>query len=294
MSNTLTAPVPVRTRSKRRKGFRNPLAVAAAVVLFLFVLAGLFGSLLIPYDGVNTSVTDRLLPPGARLSGGGVALLGTDQLGRDMLAQIVAGSRVSLTVAFATIAIAGAVGLVLGVTSGFFGGRWDAFISRLGDIQLAFPSILLAILLAGVLGPSLINVILALAITRWVIFARVVRASALSTRSLDFVDSARVVGASNTRILLKYIIPSCWQPLIVAATVQVGLTMVAEASLSFLGLGVPLSDASWGATIANGRDHLASAWWIATLPGLALALVVVCVGIIGDAFRDRSDLLKNG
>ncbi len=295
MSKTLTTPTPAKPRSKRRPGaFRSPMVLAASIILVLFVIAGIFGSILVPYDGVNTSLTDRLLPPGGQLSGGGVALLGTDQLGRDMLAQIVAGSRVSLTVAFATIAIAGAVGLVLGVTSGFFGGKWDALISRLSDIQLAFPSILLAILLAGVLGPSLVNVILALAITRWVIFARVVRASTLSTRNLDFVDSARVLGASNTRILLKYIVPSCWQPLIVAATVQVGLTMVAEASLSFLGLGVPLSDASWGATIANGRDHLASAWWIATLPGLALALVVICVGILGDAFRDHSDLLKNG
>ena len=175
MSKTLTTPTPAKPRSKRRPGaFRSPMVLAASIILVLFVIAGIFGSILVPYDGVNTSLTDRLLPPGGQLSGGGVALLGTDQLGRDMLAQIVAGSRVSLTVAFATIAIAGAVGLVLGVTSGFFGGKWDALISRLSDIQLAFPSILLAILLAGVLGPSLVNVILALAITRWVIFARVV------------------------------------------------------------------------------------------------------------------------
>lgn len=284
----------------RRRGQRKPQrrlstgGRVALALLILFLLLGIFGPMLFPFDSIGTPLQDRLKPPGSVLSDGSVAFLGTDSTGRDLLRQVISGSRVSLTVALVTVLAAGSVGLLLGVLTGYFGGWVDGIISRVGDIQLAFPSILLAILLAGVLGPSLLNVIIALAVTRWVIFARIVRGSALAVRNLDFVDSARVLGVGNIRILMKYIIPSCWQPLLVAATVQVGLTMVAEASLSYLGLGVPLAQASWGATIANGRDYLGSAWWIATFPGIALATVVVCVGIVGDAYRDKTDPLQNG
>lgn len=258
-------------------------------VLVLFLLAAILGPVLYPFDSVSASVDDRLLAPGSTLSNGDFALLGTDQLGRDMVAQVLAGSRVSLLVALATVLIGGLVGLVLGLLAGYFGGKLDTVISRFGDIQLSFPSILLAILLAGVLGPSLLNVIIALAVTRWVIFARVVRGSALATRGKEFVDSARVMGVGHVRIMLRYIFPACVQPLLVAGTVQVGLTMVAESALSFLGLGVPADQASWGSTIALGRDYLASAWWVAAIPGLALTIVVVCIGILGDALRDKSD-----
>ncbi|WP_024875781.1 ABC transporter permease [Saccharomonospora piscinae] len=268
---------------------RSTAAKIALAVLALFALVAVFGPWLVPYDSVATRVTDRLLPPGSTTSDGALALLGTDQDGRDVLAQFIAGSRVSLLVALAVVAVGGLAGLALGLLAGYYGGWVDSLISRVGDMQLAFPSILLAILLAGVLGPSLLNVIIALAVTRWVIFARVVRGSALAARNREFVDSARVMGASDVRIMTRYIFPSCVQPLVVAATMQVGLTMVAEAALSFLGLGVPLDQASWGSTISNGRDYLDSAWWIAAVPGIALTLVVICVGVLGDAFRDRSD-----
>lgn len=258
-------------------------------VLALFILAALAGPLLRPYDPVAADLPNRLLGPGARTDDGRIAWLGTDQLGRDVLANLLAGGRVTLLVAAATVIVGGAVGLMIGLVSGYFGGWIDTIASRIGDIQLAFPSILLAILLAGVLGPSLTNIVITLAVTRWVIFARVVRASALQTRALEFVDSARVLGAGHTRILTRHVLPSCWQPLLVAATVQVGLVMVAEASLSFLGLGVPPDTASWGATVALGRDYLGSAWWISTMPALALALVVTAVGVVGDGFRDKSD-----
>ncbi len=266
--------------------------VVAAVVLGLFVLVAVLGPLLVPYDSVATRVGDRLLAPGSTTSDGSFALLGTDQNGRDVLAQVIAGSRVSLLVGISVVVAGVLVGLVLGLLAGYYGGWLDTVISRVGDMQLAFPSILLAILLAGALGPSLTNVIVALAVTRWVIFARVVRGSALTTKGREFVESARVMGASDLRILVHYILPSCVQPLLVAATVQVGLTMVAEAALSFLGLGVPVDQASWGSTIANGRDYLASAWWIAAVPGIALTLVVICVGVLGDAARDESDPAK--
>lgn len=273
-------------RARRRVPRRVWIGVG---VLTLFVLGAIVGPLLHPYDPVATDLPNRLLAPGERTDDGSIAWLGTDQLGRDLLANLLAGSRITLLVAAATVVVGGAFGLVVGLASGYFSGWVDTIASRIGDIQLAFPSILLAILLAGVLGPSVTNVVITLAITRWVIFARVVRASAMSTRQLEFVDSARVLGAGHTRILVRHVLPFCWQPLLVAATVQVGLVMVAEASLSFLGLGVPVDSASWGATVSLGRDYLGSAWWISTMPAAALALVVTAVGVIGDGFRDLSD-----
>ncbi|GAA4489409.1 ABC transporter permease [Actinoallomurus oryzae] len=284
---TVPEGVAARTETGRR---RVPVRVWVGVgVLALFVLAALLGPLLRPYDPVATHLPDRLLAPGSRTGSGSIAWLGTDQVGRDLLADLLAGARITLLVAGATVVVGGVVGLVVGLVSGYFGGPLDTVLSRVGDIQLAFPSILLAILLAGVLGPSITNIVITLAITRWVIFARVVRASAMSTRRLEFVDSARVLGCGHLRILFRHVLPSCWQPLLVAATVQVGLVMVAEASLSFLGLGVPVDTASWGATVSIGRDYLGSAWWISTVPAAALALVVTAVGVVGDGFRDLSD-----
>lgn len=277
--------------SSSRRSIRGALPVRAWIasgVLVLFVFGAVFGPIIRPFNSVTTHLQDRLMPPGSILTDGSFSLMGTDQLGRDMLAEILAGSQVSLIVGLAVVLIAGFVGLVLGLLAGYFGGPLDTVISRFGDIQLAFPSILLAILLAGVLGPGLANIIIALAVTRWVIFARVVRASAISVRALDFVDSGRLIGARNGRIMLSYILPSCWQPLFVTATMQVGLAMVAEAALSFLGLGVPVSVASWGSTISAGQDYLSSAWWISTEPGIALAIVVVCIGVLGDSFRNIS------
>ncbi|MGI5229726.1 ABC transporter permease [Actinoallomurus sp. CA-142502] len=284
--------VPAEGAAARAKtgGRRVPVRVWVGVgVLALFVLAALVGPLLWPYDPVATHLADRLLAPGGRTATGSIAWLGTDQVGRDLFANLLAGARITLLVAGATVVVGGAVGLVVGLVSGYFGGPLDTVLSRVGDVQLAFPSILLAILLAGVLGPSITNIVITLAITRWVIFARVVRASAMSTRRLEYVDSARVLGCGHLRILVRHVLPSCWQPLLVAATVQVGLVMVAEASLSFLGLGVPVDTASWGATVSIGRDYLGSAWWISTVPAAALALVVTAVGVVGDGFRDLSD-----
>ncbi|MDL4777853.1 MULTISPECIES: ABC transporter permease [Thermomonosporaceae] len=285
-----TAPVLEPARPRAHWRHRVPARVwAASAVLALFVLAALVGPLLLPYDPVATALPDRLLAPGAHTADGGIAWLGTDQVGRDLLANMLAGSRISLIVALATVVIGGAAGLLVGLVSGYFGGWIDTVLSRIGDVQLAFPSILLAILIAGVLGPSVANIVITLAVTRWVVFARVARASALATRDLDFVASAQVLGAGHARILIRHVLPSCWQPLLVAATVQIGLTMVAEASLSFLGLGIPADATSWGATVSAGRDYLGSAWWISTVPALALAAVVTSVGLIGDAFRDVAD-----
>src|SRR5690606_26097033 len=204
----------------------------------------------------------------------------------DLLGQVVAGARVSLLVGSVTVLIAGLIGLGLGITSGYFGGAFDNFVMRLADIQLAFPPILLAILIASVLGPSIPNVIITLAITRWVKFARVVRSATLSAKERDFVQAARSLGASDLRILVRHIFPFTFTSFLVIATVEFGLVIIAEAGLSFLGLGTPESLPSWGLTISSGRDYLGSAWWISAFPGLALVLAVVAVGSFGDQLRD--------
>ncbi|WP_210418250.1 ABC transporter permease [Ruania zhangjianzhongii] len=280
----MTALTATKPRTRRVRLSWNMRTMAQAVIA-LYVLVAVFGPLLIPYDANVTSTIDRLQPPGASLDDGTTSWLGTDQVGRSIIAQVISGSRVSMLIAAATVGIAGVLGLVLGLISGYFG-RWgDSLIMRLGDIQLAFPSILLAILIAGVLGPSVTNVIFTLAITRWVIFARVVRASALVASKSEAVEGAKTLGVTNFWIIVRYILPRVLGPLAVAATVQVGLMVIAEASLSFLGLGVPLDQASWGSIIANGRDYLSSAWWIAAFPGLALVILVVATGMATDGKR---------
>lgn len=261
--------------------------------VIIFVLIAIVGPILVPYNAVTVRTGDRLKPPGAILRDGSRAWLGTDQVGRDMLAQVLQGARISLLVGAATVVIAGLIGMALGTISGFRGGFLDSLLMRLADIQLAFPSILFAIMIAAVIGPSVFNVIVTLAITRWVVFSRIARAATLSTKEKEFVTAARAAGATGQRQLLRHIVPSITAPLIVIATVEVGLVIIAEASLSFLGLGTPSSQPSWGQTIAQGRDYLNNAWWISTIPGIALCLVVITVGVFGDRLRDYLDPRMN-
>ena len=286
--NPPTDAAPPAPATTERGPSRIRVTVAASLV-GLFVLAALFGPMLLGYDAVQTRTGERLLPPGTVLSTGELALLGTDQVGRDVLSQVMQGARISMTVGVATVLLAGTIGTIIGVIAAYVGGAVDSVLMRIADIQLAFPAILLAILIAAVLGPSVTNVIITLAIARWVTFARVVRSSVLSTKGREYVDSARVLGASHWRVIGQHILPAAITPLVIIATVEFGLVIIAEASLSFLGLGTPPGSPSWGLTIANGRDHLATAWWISTMPGLALAIVMVSVGMLGDELRDRLD-----
>jgi len=283
----VSVPVTTVASGGRRRVSRR--LVFAAVPLVAYVVVAVVGPWVLPYDPVATATGDRLRAPGTLLADGTRTWLGTDQLGRDLLAQVVAGARISLTVAVATVAIGGLLGAAVGLLAGYFGRWWDAVTMRVADIQLAFPGLLLAILIAAVLGPSVRNVIITLAVTRWVSFARVARASALAVRGRDFVASARVIGAGHGRILTRYILPQAAPPLLVLAAVEIGLVVLSEASLSFLGLGVPLDEASWGATIANGRDYLGSAWWIATIPGIALAGLVLSVSVLSDELGDSGN-----
>ncbi|MEU5553837.1 MULTISPECIES: ABC transporter permease [unclassified Micromonospora] len=282
-----TSTTALRTRSRRR-----PPALlfwSCLGVIGLAVLAGTLGPLLVPFDVTETNLADRLQPPGAVLSDGSRAWFGTDDVGRGMLSQILIGAQVSLLVGVATLLISGLFGTAVGIVAGFVGGWVDGLLMRLADIQLAFPSILLAILIAALLGPSLVNVIAVLAVTIWVIFARVARAQTMAVRNREYVDASRVLGARPLFLIWRCILPACAAPLLVVATVELGMVIITEAALSFLGLGTPTATPSWGLTIANGRGYVADAWWISTLPGIALSLLVVACGVVGDELRDRLD-----
>jgi len=272
----------------RRRALPAGIAVPAIVVA-LYVVAAIAGPMLLGFDPVATSLANRLKPPMSVLADGSLSLLGTDAVGRDLLAQMLAGARISLTVGAATLLLASLIGVALGVAAGYWGGWIDAILMRVADIQLGFPSILLAVLVAAVVGPSLTNVVLVLAVTRWVVFARVARAQTLSVKARTFVDASRTLGASDLHIIVNCILPALVAPILVVATVQFGLVIVAEASLSFLGLGLPVGIPTWGGTISAGRNYLANAWWISTMPGIALSILVICVGILGDTLRDRLD-----
>lgn len=277
---------PRRLLTSTRKGRR---VVVAALALGLAVVLGMLGPVVIPYDPLSLRLEARLQPPGARLPDGSVAWLGTDQLGRDLLRQIVHGARVSMLVAGSTVVIAGVLGTALGLLAGYYGGAADMAIMRLVDLQLAFPPLLLAILIAAMMGPSIANVILTLSVIRWAVFARLVHGSVLSLREQEFVEAARAVGASHRRVMMGHILPNTLTPIVILATLQIALQMLAEAALSFLGLGIPHPLPSWGVTISQGRDYLQNAWWIATIPGGIMTLVVLSAGLFGDALRDYLD-----
>ncbi len=259
------------------------------VAIGIFIVGAIAVPALYNFDPLHTELLSRLKPPGTTLPDGSYAVFGTDQVGQDLFAQMMMGARVSLTVGVSTLIFAGVFGVLMGLLAGHFGGWLDNVLMRIADIQLAFPAILLAILLASVLGPSLWNVIVVISITNWVVFARVTRSQVLSLRSREYVEAARTLGASNAHILFRTLLPGCIAPILVVATVEFGHVVLLEAALSFLGVGVPLGIPSLGSTINNGTAYLGSAWWISTLPGVALASLVLSTGILGDALRDRFD-----
>jgi peptide/nickel transport system permease protein len=217
-------------------------------------------------------------------------ILGTDALGRDIFTRVLYGSRISLIVGFTAVFIAGAIGILLGLLSGFYGGRTDDIIMRLADIQLAVPFILLAIAILAVLGQGLDKIILTLGISGWVTYGRVVRGEVMSWREKDFVEAARAIGAKNGSIMFRHILPNTVASIIVIASFAVASTILAEASLSFLGLGVPPTVPTWGGMVASGRDYIITGqWWIYTFPGIAIMLTVLAINVVGDWLRDFLD-----
>jgi len=263
------------------------------ILALVFLLIFVFASLITERDPNKFNVRDRIQPPGAILQDGSVSLLGTDQIGRDMFTRILYGGRISLLIAFSAVLFAGVSGTILGLLAGYFGGPLDEAIMRIGDIQLAFPPILLALTITSIIGPSVTNIIITLGITRWVSYARLVRGNVLSAREEDYVLAAKNYGVKNWNIIIKHILPNVMTPVIILASLHVGQMIIYESALSFLGLGIQPPTASWGGMISDGREYLNVAWWIATFSGGAIALTVMILGYLGDAVRDALDPLFN-
>ena len=268
----------------------NPIAVFGLTLLGLVVLTALLAPLISPqnpYDLAQLDVVEGRLPPGSASPAGGRFWLGTDDQGRDMLSAIFYGLRISLTVGVVSTLIALVIGLALGLAAAYFGGRSEALIMRIADIQLSFPAILIALILLAVLGQGTPKIIAALVTVQWAYYARTVRSAALVERRKEYVEAARCLALSPLRIVFRHLLPNCLPPLIVVATVQVAAAIALEATLSFLGLGLPITEPSLGLLIANGYQYLHSGkYWISFFPGIALLMTIVSINLVGDQLRD--------
>jgi peptide/nickel transport system permease protein len=253
------------------------------------IFAAIFAPFVAPHDPLEQSLDDRLNPPAWLEGGSSKNLLGTDKLGRDTLSRLIHGARVSLIVAGAVLAVGGISGLVIGIVSGYFGGRIDAVLMRIVDAFIALPGILIALLFAVTLGGGILTLIIAIAMFRWSTFARVIRGEVLALRQQDFVQLAIVHGCSPIRVMTVHILPSVMSTWAVLATLNAGGIIITEASLSFLGAGIPPPAASWGQMVAEGRTFVATAWWLAITPGVAITIVVLAFNLFGDWLRDFLD-----
>lgn len=269
---------------------RRPTAPAlfGLAVLIALALGAVFAEQASPRSPDDQRLVERLEAPAWAGGEHGYAL-GSDNLGRDELSRLIHGARVSLTVGIVGVALAGGVGVTLGLAAGYLGGTWDRVIMRIADVQQAIPALALAIAFAAVLGPSLANLIFVLALTTWFTFTRVVRSEVLSLREMPFVESARLVGATMPRIVLRHILPNAAASIIVICTLMVGNLILFESSLSFLGLGVPVTTPTWGRMVFDGLEYVATAWWIPLFPGLAVMLTVLGTNLVGDWLRDALD-----
>ena len=281
------APAPARIARQIWRLRRWPLI--PMFFLVLFVVTGVFAPLIAPHDPERGGLRDRNLPPAWEAGGSSEFLLGTDHLGRDMLSRVIFGARISLAVAGVTLGVGMVIGVASGLIAGWYGGWLDEFLMRIVDIKLAIPTILLALVLVLALGQSFLIIVAILAIAVWPRFARNVRGEVLQLKTMDFVALAKVAGASTPRILFIHIFPGVINTLIVLATLEVGIVILLESTLSFLGAGVPPPTPAWGSMVSDGRDRLAVAWWISTMPGLAIMLVVLSMNLFGDWLRDRLD-----
>jgi peptide/nickel transport system permease protein len=269
---------------------QNRLAILSFLILFGIVVAAVGAPLFAPHDPERGIIIDSKKPPMWAEGGSSKYLLGTDALGRDVFTRVLYGARISLVVGITAVVLAGAIGISLGLVSGFYGGRTDDVIMRFADIQLAVPFILLAIAILAVLGQGLDKIILTLGISGWVTYGRVVRGEVMSWKEKDFVEAARASGAKNISIMFRHILPNTVASIIVIASFAVASTILAEASLSVLGLGVPPTTPTWGGMVASGRDYIITGqWWIYTFPGIAIMLTVLAINVVGDWLRDFLD-----
>ncbi len=268
----------------------DPVAVFGLLLLTIIMLIAIFAPLISPqnpYDLAQLDVMDSRLPPGSASPTGGTFWLGTDDQGRDMLSAIFYGLRISLSVGVIATVIALAIGLALGLIAAYFGGRIETIIMRIADIQLSFPAILIALILLAVLGQGTFKIIAALVTVQWAYYARTVRSAALVEKRKEYIEAARCLALAPPRIVFRHLLPNCLPPLIVVATIQVAAAIALEATLSFLGLGLPITENSLGLLIANGYQYLLSGkYWISFFPGVALLLTIVSINLVADQMRD--------
>jgi len=262
---------------------KNAGAMVGVALLGLVVILAILAPFIMPYDPLYIDTTQKFLAPGA------AHWFGTDELGRDVLSRVIDGTRISFYVAFTVLVISAGIGVALGAVSGYRGGLTDEVVMRVADIFFAFPSFLLAMAIVAALGPSIENAIIAIGISWWPRYARLLRGQILSVRNQAFVDAARTLGATDWRILRQHILPNCLAPLMVQLTMDAGTAILTAASLSFIGLGAGPEVAEWGSMVARGREFIVSYWWVPTFPGLAISLTVAGYMFLGDGLRDLLD-----
>lgn len=267
---------------------RSPLVLVGGAILLVVVLASVLAPLLTAANPVKPSFGKRLAAPWG-LGGTSAYLLGTDNLGRDIFARLLYGGRVSLVLATSAVLLAAGAGVVVGLVAGVVGGRLDDLVMRVADVQLAFPVIMLAIAIVAVVGTSPLALVSVLALSGWVLYARTVRANVLTIRQLEYVEAARTLGASDLRVVFRHVLPNTLASILVIASSQFATMVLLESGLSFLGMGVQPPQPSWGAMLSEGRDYLSNAWWLATVPGMAISLVVLGANLLGDGLRDLLD-----
>jgi peptide/nickel transport system permease protein len=283
----VSRPQPTRWRSSRLR--RRLVPAIPIAVLALFVFAAIFAPLLTGYNPVRNSLIHALEPPAWVEGGSSAHLLGTDGFGRDVLTRLLYGARVSFLVVIFSLATAVVIGVGVGIVAGFFGGRVDAVLMRVVDVFLALPPLLVALVVAVVLGPSFRNLVLILGLLIWPNIARLIRGETMALMRRDFVEYTRAIGVPSWSILLRHIFPNILPTLLVAATLEVANVILTEASLSFLGAGLPAPEASWGVMVEDGRALIATGWWVSLFPGIAILVTVLAFNSLGDWLRDRFD-----
>ena len=283
-------PAPAAERSRVwSKLVRNPAAIAGALVLLVVIVAALGADWLAPHDPAKQSLIRRFTPPVWQTGGNAAYLLGTDQVGRDILSRMIHGARISLMVGTLAVVVSVLVGVTLGLLSGFRPGPIDTVIMTVVDITWSFPQLLLALAFVAALGPSLVTIILVLGLTGWERYTRVVRAEVLALREKEFIEAARAMGIGATRIVVRHLLPNTFSSIVVLSTLQVAVAILQEAALSFLGVSSGSAYPTWGQMISLGRDFVTVAWWLPTFPGFAILLTVLAINLVGDRLRDALD-----
>jgi peptide/nickel transport system permease protein len=263
---------------------RNPLNIIGVAILLLLIFTAAFAPMLSPYDPIAQNLEERLAPPNRK------HIMGTDQLGRDIMSRVIWGSRISLFIAVVVVSVSLLIGLLFGTISGYFGGWIDEIIMRLTDMFMAFPRLILALAVAAALGPGIFNTMMAIAFVSWPLYARLARAIALQIKNETYIEAARAIGASTTRIIFRHLVPMALPPVLIQATLDMGGTILTAAGLGFLGLGVQPPAPEWGTMVSDGRRFITEQWWVSTFPGLAILVATLGFNLVGDGLRDIMDV----